>query len=143
MKTKAKTKTKSKTAKIRLVATSKLRHIEGFSKRRVAWLKKKILKESIWTKPVYIEREHGLVMDGQHRMEVARAMGLVHVPCVLLSYDDVDVWSLRQNHEVTPALVIQKSLRGDLYPYKTVKHRFPAPTARCQIPLATLKRKAS
>ena len=109
---------------IRLVKVSRLKHIEGFSKKRVGWLRKKILKEGVWIRPLCIDRKHHLVLDGQHRMEVARELGLDVVPCLLFDYHDVEVWSLRKKHKVTVDLVIEKSLKGDVYPYKTVKHRF-------------------
>lgn len=111
--------------KLSMIDPKKLLHIEGYSKRRVEWLKKKIIAEGVWTKPLAIERTHKLVLDGQHRMEVARALGLKKVPCALFDYDEVEVWSLRDNHEVSRELVIEKSLSGDIYPYKTAKHRFP------------------
>lgn len=125
--------------KIQMVDPKRLRHIEGFSKRRAKWLEKKIIDEGIWTKPLAIERTHKLVLDGQHRMEVALALGLKKVPCVYYDYDEVEVWSLRDNHEVSAELVIQKSLRGDIYPYKTAKHRFPNELPAIEIPLEKLR----
>lgn len=125
--------------KIQMIDPKRLRHIEGHSKRRAVWLQKKILDEGIWTKPLAIERTHKLVLDGQHRMEVALALGLRKVPCVMYDYDDVEVWSLRDNHEVTAELVIQKSLSGDIYPYKTAKHRFPEELPAIEIPLEKLR----
>lgn len=126
-------------AQIVWVPTAKLKHIEGFSHKRVQWLKKRILAESVWTKPLCVERQHFLVMDGQHRMEAARDLGLRYVPCVLFPYEDVEIWSLRKNCEVTHALVIQKSLAGDIYPYKTVKHRFPIEIPAMKTPLQQLR----
>jgi len=124
---------------IDLVKVELLRHIEGFSKKRVEWLKEKICREGIWTKPIVIDGEHHLVMDGQHRMEVARALKLRYVPCVRYRYDEVELWSLRPNHEVTAELVIARALRGDPYPYKTVKHRFSTPLEACRVNLDELR----
>ena len=59
---------------IRLVDVKNLRHVEGYSKKRVEWLKDKIVKEGIWNKPICIDSEYGIVMDGQHRMEVAKEL---------------------------------------------------------------------
>jgi hypothetical protein len=112
--------------KITYVETSTLRHIEGFSARRVAWLTRKIQREGRWTKPVVLDRAHHLVMDGQHRMEVARRLGLRVIPAVLYDYAEVEVWSLRpRTHTVSAAEITARSLAGDIYPYKTAKHRFP------------------
>lgn len=111
--------------KINLIYTTELRHIEGFSKKRVVWLKNKILKEGTWTVPLKVDKYHNLVMDGQHRMEVAKELGLKVVPCLVYDYEEVEVWSLRDNHEVTPQLIIDKSISENIYPYKTAKHAFP------------------
>lgn len=124
-----------------LVEVKKLRHIEGFSQKRVDWLRDKILRENFWIVPLKVDDEHDLVMDGQHRMEVAKSLELSVVPCVRYSYDEVDVWSLRGNHEVTPQLIIKKALFGDVYPYKTAKHSFPdSGDVLCRYELSELRK---
>ncbi len=125
---------------IQLIETSKLKHIEGFSKKRVQWLKNKIINEQIWTKPLCIDKEHYLVMDGQHRMEVAKDLELKKVPCILYDYKEVEIWSLRDNWNVSIELIIKKALENDIYPYKTVKHRFPVDVELCNIHLDKLKK---
>lgn len=112
-------------ASVELVPVARLRHIEGFSKRRVDWLVRKILDEGVWTKPVALDTNHDLVLDGQHRMEAARALGLGVVPAIRYVYADIEVWSLRPNHVFDWQKVTERALAGDPYPYKTVKHRFP------------------
>ena len=54
--------------RIVMIPTDRLRHIEGFSAKRVAWLIEKVRTEGVWTKPLALERDHCLVLDGQHRM---------------------------------------------------------------------------
>lgn len=125
---------------IRLVAVNTLRHIEGFSQRRVDWLKDKILSEGIWNKPLALCDRHHLVMDGQHRMEVARALQLRRVPAMMYSYADVTVWSLRPDkYTFDWNMVTQRALSGDIYPYKTVKHAFPVPLPSCAFDLDELR----
>jgi hypothetical protein len=127
--------------KIELVEVSSLRHIEGYSPRRVEWLTKKILREGIWKKPVAIENKHNLVLDGQHRMEVALALGLRKIPAVKYRYPDVEVWSLRpKKYTFDWAAVVNRAVNGEIYPYKTVKHRFPFTLPACEYPLDELKR---
>src|SRR6185437_9670641 len=114
---------------VELIDVSTLRHIEGFSARRVTWLAKKISLEGVWKVPLVLDRRNHLVMDGQHRMEVARRLGLSLVPALLYGYDEVEVWSLRPGHyTVSPAEIVTRTLSGDIYPNKTAKHRFPCGT---------------
>lgn len=125
---------------VELVAVAGLRHIEGFSQRRVEWLKAKILREGIWNKPLALCDRHALVMDGQHRMEVARALGLRRVPAICYSYASVTVWSLRpEKYTFDWRTVTQRALAGDIYPYKTVKHAFPIPLPSCCFTLDELR----
>ena len=123
---------------IRLVDVKNLRHVEGYSKKRVEWLKDKIVKEGIWNKPICIDSEYGIVMDGQHRMEVAKELKINRVPALLFKHDEVDFWSLRDNHVVDLESIIDKSLSGDIYPYKTVKYAFPMEIPKCSINLEEL-----
>lgn len=122
-----------------LISLELLKHIEGYSKKRAEMIQKKIIKDNLWSKPVCIEKNHYLILDGQHRVEAARELGLARIPCEIFDYQDVEVWSLRPNHEVSRELVVEKTLRGDIYPYKTAKHRFPIEIKECNIPLEDLK----
>ncbi|MBD9369453.1 hypothetical protein [Xanthomonas sp. XNM01] len=125
---------------IELVPVDRLRHIEGFSRRRVEWLVRKIEAEAIWNKPVALDTEHDLVLDGQHRMEAARLLGLLRIPAVRYAYERVEVWSLRPNHVFDWRLVTKRALAGQPYPYKTVKHAFPAGgLPACAYPIAALR----
>jgi hypothetical protein len=124
--------------RITLVPVANLRHIESYSKRRVKWLIQKIKTEQIWTTPLCVDKHHYLVMDGQHRMETAKLLGLRYVPCVLFDYAEVDIWSLRDNYTFDVATVVERSLCNNIYPYKTVKHRFPFEIPEIAISLSEL-----
>lgn len=121
------------------VAVGELLHIEGWSPKRVEWLEKKIRSEGVWTKPLALDDAHGLVLDGQHRMEVAKRLGLSTVPAVHFPYADVQVWSLRPKYSFDWRLVTERALQGKPYPYKTVKHAFPEPLPTCSIALEELR----
>lgn len=124
---------------IEMVDVDSLRHIEGFSTKRVQWLRDKIVREGVWSKPVALDADHGLVLDGQHRMEVAKALGLRRIPAIRYDYSAVKVWSLRPGkYDFTWETVVQRALAGDIYPYKTVKHEFPLPLPDCQFSLGEL-----
>jgi len=116
----------------------KLRHIEKFSSRRVEWLRNKILQEGVWVKPLALDLHHNLVLDGQHRMEVALSLGLKRVPVVRFDYASVPLRSLRENHQFDWQEVARRALINDIYPYKTVKHDFVVPMPVCQFSLQEL-----
>lgn len=105
--------------------TDKLHGIEEFDNDRVEILKDKISSEKIWTVPIIVEKNNMLVLDGQHRLESAKRMNLNKIPALLVDYKDVKVWSLRGDEKVTKKIVAERSLSSNIYPYKTVKHKFP------------------
>ena len=125
--------------KIKLVKTSFLRHVEDYSEKRVKWLREKIVSEGIWNKPICIDGEFGIVMDGQHRMEVAKELGFTVVPALTFNHDDVDFWSLRKSHQVNKEKIMENFESGKIYPYKTVKYGFPVDVPSCSFNLAELE----
>ena len=102
----------------------------------------KMIKNGIWERPICIEKNYRLILDGQHRYNVAVKLGLKYIPCDLFDYSDKKllVWSLRKDCIVTKKLVISKALNGDIYPYKTAKHKFPYKIEKCLIPLDDLSK---
>lgn len=108
-----------------LVPVASLSAIEGFGPKRAIWLQNKIVEENIWTVPLKVEKTKHLVMDGHHRFEVAKALGLKHVPAQMFSYDEVEVYSLREKITVTGDIILKNHEEGIIFPYKTAKHNFP------------------
>jgi len=123
---------------IELVNVGDLHHVEGFSDKRVEWLRHKICNDGVWNLPICIDGELGIVMDGQHRMEVARALNFSLIPAVKFEHSEVDFWSLRENHDVSLEKILQNHRSGEIYPYKTVKYKFPIPIPSCSISLEEL-----
>ncbi len=116
-----------------------LRHIEAFDEQRARTLQQKIVQEGVWTRPLIVEKKRHLVLDGQHRLECAQALGLAVVPCLPVDYDEVAVWSLRKEYRVSATAVRRKVQRGEIYPYKTVKHKFKFLVPELHIPLSELQ----
>lgn len=123
---------------INFVDVKQLRHIESFSPKRVDWLREKIISEGVWTKPLALDDKYNLVLDGQHRMEVALALKLKKLPAVKYNYGEVEVWSLRPRYSFDWQVIVDRALRGEIYPYKTVKHRFPRELPICCFKLEDL-----
>lgn len=114
----------SNSPEVVMVDVASLKHIEEHDEKRVEELKKKILNENCWTQPVIIEKKKHMVLDGQHRLEVAKALGYARIPAIVVDYDSVKVWTLRREYPVSQKKVYAKVKAGEVYPYKTVKHKF-------------------
>ena len=113
----------SKFVEIELVPVERLKHIEGHSKKRVEWLVNKIKNEGVWRLPIALDSEHDLVLDGQHRMEVAIRLGLKRVPAVRYVYSEVDVWSLRANHSFDWQKVTERAFHTAVYLFAIMRCR--------------------
>ena len=84
-----------------------------------------------------LEHPH-VVMDGHHRLEAAKRLGLRSVPCALLSYEQVTVESRRPEICVSPQEIILRGIGRNLYPEKTTKHVFPSTALDCRVPIQFL-----
>ena len=123
---------------IELVNVNLLKPIEDFIKERYELVLEKIKKENFWTKPIIIDDRNHLVLDGHHRFEVAKELGLKVIPAIKVTYEEIPIWSLRLDEVVNHKLVIAKALANNIYPNKTVKHSFPFQIPSCNYPLESL-----
>jgi len=95
-----------------------------------------------WTTPIPIEKESGIVMDGNHRLRAAAVLELRYLPCVLLDYRDprVSVTHWQTGEPFCVRHICKRILQDKLvFPYKTTRHSF-APRLPCtEIPLSLLR----
>jgi hypothetical protein len=103
-------------------------------------LAEQVRRSGHWLAPLPVEAESGLVMDGNHRLQVARLLGLRSLPCIPLEYGDerlrVRCWktgrpfTLDELHAFVDADAV--------LPYKTTRHAFDPPLPETEIPLRLL-----
>tara|TARA_B100001059_G_C17816561_1_gene575660 strand:- start:1224 stop:2345 length:1122 start_codon:yes stop_codon:yes gene_type:complete len=122
-----------------LINLSDLKPIEDFIEERKTLLVKKLLKDGYWIKPIIADDKYNLIMDGHHRYQVAKELGLKRIPVIQVSYNNIPIWSLRETEVVSKKLVKEKALSGDIYPNKTVKHKFHFEIEECRVLLDDLK----
>lgn len=105
-------------------------------------LAQQIAERGLWTMPMPIERQTGIIMDGNHRLRAARLLGLSHIPCILLSYDhpgvSVQHWASGASFalEEIHRIILRE---GKIFPYKTTRHLFEPALPRCEISIASLR----
>lgn len=113
---------------VQLVEVTNIIPIEAHDPDRVEELTAKITDEALWKVPVIIEGKDGMLLDGHHRLEVAKKLGLARIPALVVDYDKIDVWSLRENEGIIVDQNIVRThaaVEHQIYPYKTVKHKYP------------------
>ncbi|WP_169715047.1 ParB N-terminal domain-containing protein [Thalassospira alkalitolerans] len=123
-----------------LIDPHRLRRHEEHVAAHADALRNVILAAGIWTTPIVVEWEDLIVMDGHHRLSVACAAGLSHVPCLMADYRTVRVETRRADFVVTPDDIRKRARTGALYPPKTTRHHIPAEwNAACAIDLDLLR----
>jgi hypothetical protein len=116
-----------------------LRASEQVLDERVQALAARIWREGRWLAPLPIDEDSGVVMDGNHRLQAARQLGLRRLPCVALSYADprvaVTCWTTGLPFD--PRQVFATLARGALLRPKSTRHRFdpPLPATRFELEL--------
>jgi len=118
-----------------------LRPTERIEVGRAACLIEKILAARVWTRPILIEGTSKAVMDGHHRLNAARTLGLACVPCIRLRYGDprLVLASWREDFVVTPELVLASAASGEPLPARTSRHVLNPKPHPVRIPLELLR----
>lgn len=127
--------------RVEVKPVSFLRASERVDEAHVCRLAATIREAGKWTTPIPIEKETGIVMDGNHRLCAAAMLGLRYLPCVLLDYQDprVSVTHWHTGEPFSVGNICRHILRDKLlFPYKTTRHRFAPVLPRTEIPLTLL-----
>ena len=111
---------------VELWLISGLRPSEGVCDISVAELTDRIRNEGVWTHPVPVCEQTGLVMDGNHRLKAAERLGLQWVPVIPLSYfgGRVVVRDRKDGGLFDLSRLLPVVHTGTLLPYKTTEHEF-------------------
>jgi len=126
---------------IALIDPRTLKPHEKVNYLRLFWLLAKISIDGVFTKPILIDLESKTILDGHHRHLVAQMLGLKQVPCWCIQYlqtNAISVEPRRADISVSKKEIIERASLGRLYPHKTTKHVYVAPTFT-SFPLHKLK----
>ncbi|WIH27829.1 ParB N-terminal domain-containing protein [Photobacterium damselae] len=126
--------------RLELINIDLIKETEEHIPERVEWLTERIQQEGIWRVPVLLERSTYAIMDGHHRFNVAKHIGLKRIPAVLLDYDspNVLVTSWRPDIEINKDIVIDYINKGKIFPHKTTRHIIKPSPQDIEIPLSFL-----
>lgn len=125
-----------------LVPLSSLReHEEVVSDGAVHALAERIRRDGYVLQPIVADRETLVVLDGHHRLNVLRALGVRLAPVNLVDYRDdrIRVESWREGvAPPTKEEVVQRALAGKPFPPKSTRHPTLYDLPRRRVPLADL-----
>ena len=126
-----------------LVETVSLRGHEEVIPDNLETRTSKLLSKGFY-KPIIVDRESMVILDGHHKWTAAKSLGLARVPVIMVDYliDEgvlVDVWPDCGKESITKTEVLEMGLSGDVFPPKTSRHTLPFNIPSIRIPLSELK----
>jgi L-serine kinase (ADP) len=108
-----------------LLRPERLRVHEQIVPERVEWLVQEIRGSGRVEQPILVARGSGVVLDGHHRFEALRRLGVQKVPAWVIEYDDPIVqlsrWS--DGPPLSKSEVVERARAGRPFPPKTSRHR--------------------
>ena len=125
---------------LRLLDLSEICETEEHSSDDVCSLTESILNSGFWTIPIAVEYSTFAIMDGHHRFNAAKKMGLKKIPCVLMDYkkSGVTLQSWRPEIGVSVTDIFFMISKSRKYPLKTTRHIFNPSVDEVNIPLDLL-----
>ena len=127
-------------SELRLINLADLIETEEHDVGESSRLAKKILLEKFWTVPIVIEINTNAIMDGHHRYNAAKTIGLSRIPCIKKDYasNEVTLLSWKQGIKLTAKDVFKKIKNKNKFPIKTTRHIFSPPINEINIPIDLL-----
>ena len=126
-----------------LVETASLRGHEEVIPDNLETRTAKLLSKGFY-KPIIVDRESMVILDGHHKWTAATSLGLARVPVILVDYliDEgvlVNVWPECGKESITKTEVLEMGVSGDVFPPKTSRHTLPFKIPSISIPLSDLE----
>jgi L-serine kinase (ADP) len=124
-----------------LVPIAKLLAHEMYEEENVVDLVAEIEHTGVFADPIWVARDSLVILNGHHRVEALRRLGVAQVPAWLLDYhtDVVSLEPWRPGLPITKLEVERRAQDGKLFPPKTTRHLVradlpPRPVALSELP---------
>ena len=112
-----------------LIEVSKLVPHEEIKQKKLNKLIDLVKKRGGFYQPVLVDKETRTLLDGHHRYNSAKYLGLKFIPGIEVNYleDDsikVEPWPGKEHMKISKQSILSMAKSGNLYPPKTSKHFF-------------------
>ncbi len=110
--------------KVVILRINELRVHELIQRKKVEELKEDILREGRIKRPILVDENTLVVIDGHHRLQALKELGCKFIPALLVDYrsSDICVEPWRDCDIISKEDVIKAGLTGRPFPPKTSKH---------------------
>lgn len=124
-----------------MIYLSKLKEHEMIDKNYLAKIKHLIKKSGVFKEPIIVDKDNLVILDGHHRFNSCKQLGLKMIPCILVDYFNdpkIKVITRRKEFMIDKKTVINMGLSKNLFPVKTTKHYIPYRVKQLKISLKEL-----
>ncbi|HAT03468.1 MAG TPA: transcriptional regulator [Candidatus Magasanikbacteria bacterium] len=126
-----------------LLEIQDLKTHEKTSTKRVKEVVELIRKKGEFVKPIVVEKDTHVILDGHHRVKALKKLGYTKVPCMLIDYmsDEVKVYLRRKDlpMKLLKQFILTTALSGDSFNRKTTRHYVAGRKERIRIELSKLE----
>jgi len=124
----------------RILPLDRLRGHEKHDPARVDELIAEISRAGEFNEPIWVARDTWVILNGHHRVEALRKLGLKRIPAWVFDYqgDHVALGRWRPGPPIAKTEVVQRAHRGRPFPPKTTRHRLRVELPPRTVPLEQL-----
>jgi L-serine kinase (ADP) len=125
----------------RIVPIGRLRGHEEHDPAKVDELVAELRRTGSFDDPIWVARGSWVILNGHHRVEAARRLGLKRVPAWVLDYqgEHVDLERWNPGPPIAKAEVLHRARHGRPFPPKTTRHRLRVQLPPRSVPLSELE----
>jgi len=127
--------------KFRLLPLERLRGHEEHDPEKVDELVDELRRTGLFVDPIWVAKDSWVILNGHHRVEALRRLGLKRIPASVFDYHgehvDLDRWS--PGPPIEKAEVVHRAHHGRPFPPKTTRHRLRVELPPRAVPLSELE----
>jgi ParB-like chromosome segregation protein Spo0J len=127
--------------RLEVVPLERLKPHEKTTEGRLRAVIQDLKKGNVLWFPILVDDKDYIILDGHHRVESFKRLGLKRILTRLVDYDspDIEVYTRREGIPITKDIVRAKALAGEVFPHKTTRHVYPLQTKHYDEPLDQFK----
>ncbi len=124
-----------------LVPLAQLKVHEEHDSVKVDELVAELLRTGEFSDPIWVARGSWVILNGHHRVEAMRRLGMKRIPAWVFDYDDERVALERwgPGPPIAKADVVRRAEGGTPFPPKTTRHRLHVELPPRSVPLESLR----
>ncbi len=123
-----------------LIPLERLRGHEQHEPEKVDELVAELRRTGRFVEPIWVARDSWVILNGHHRVEALRRLGLKRIPAWVFDYhgDHVGLERWQPGPPIEKVEVVRRAHHGRPFPPKTTRHRLRVELPSRSVPLSEL-----